>query len=705
MDYLDCILHLDNEQQAALYIGTQRYDSRTQLTAELRESLKQFADDAVQYGESLFTALFPLGSMLDTGLRNALNQAQEKKLRLRLDIPETAPDELHRLNWELLYNQNAPTGAEFLTRSANIIFSRQRNVSGITPKNTDSKQIKMLVIISSPNNLDPEIYQPLNRAEIEQQFKAWLDPLKAKSRLSGYDFLPAPVTREAIGDALNSGAYQAVQFYGHGYKVAAANETGLVLENKNGTAAFVKEAECLDTFKTQAPPQSLVLLTACHSGAATRATDAFSGLALGLVRQNHQAVIAFKQAVRIETADAFLKYFYKGLLYTDGVLDAAFNQAQAQVARTDDAEWFLPTLYMRTPDGRLWAEEPLKHTGPSPSPHPQTSGLSEQILRYFRKGKVVPIIGPGIWKGNADVPDLFPTHAETASFLALTLHEDPTFTETKRHYQNSDLPHIARLYGIAKESDYAPHEDVVALYRNELCKRFGGTDSGLAEQPLSTVVSELAPERFKQDPSEPHKLLARLMRLGCKTFITTNCDSFLYEALCREAKAQNKSVEPRLRCYWFTEETSEYPATTPDNPFVFHLYGFDEEPASLVLTEDNYLEFLRSLAQDWYQNLSADVRPRIPTYVQSALSSSMLLFLGFDLSSLDFRILFKGLVERINPERIDPKRMAVVQVDDATTLGELNKFITTDASKLKIRTYGGSVREYLTALCAALELN
>ena len=700
MAYIDCLLRLDTAQ-ASLQLGSQRYDGAPQLTPTLFQDLKQLADDAQQYGQKLFDALFPSGSPLDTGLRNALNLADGQKLRLRLDISETAMD-LHELNWELLYNRKALAGGEFLTRSTDVIFSRQPNVSGRAPRDTDRAQIKLLVIISCPNNLDPDKYEPLERAAIEAQFREWLEPLRINNRLA-YDFLPAPVTRTAIFEKLAAGDYQAVQFYGHGYKAKDTGETGLVLEMGNGAADFVKEETCLTVFKAPTS-QSLVSLMACHSGAASRATDAFSGLALGFVQQNHQAVIAVKQAVKIETANAFLKYFYNGLLTRDGVTDDAFNLALAHVALTDEYEWFLPTLYMRSPNGRLWIERPQIVAGRAVQ---QVTGLSEPILRYFRNGKVVPIVGPGIWKGNPQqgIPDLFPTPAETATFLAQTLHKDPQFLKPAHPYQNSDLPHIARLYGIAEESDYAPHEDVVALYRDELCKRLGPTPPDLMKEPLPIVVHRLARKRFEQDPAEPHTLLARLTRLDCKTFITTNCDSFLYDALLEEARAKGKSIEPRLRCYWYTEETPEYPATTPENPFVFHLYGFDEDPPSLVLTEDNYLEFMRSLAQDWNQNVNTTVKPRLPTYVQKALGSSMLLFLGFDLSSLDFRVLFRGLVERFEPKAIDPKRLAVIQVDKATPVGELDKFITRDASKLEITPYGGSTRDYLTALCAALGLN
>ena len=49
------------------------------------------------------------------------------------------------------------------------------------------------------------------------------------------------------------------------------------------------------------------------------------------------------------------------------------------------------------------------------------------------------------------------------------------------------------------------------------------------------------------------------------------------------------------------------------NPWVFHLHGSDEDPASLVLTEDDYVDFLVSTQRD----------PEVlPHYVLRALSNT-----------------------------------------------------------------------------------
>ena len=46
-----------------------------------------------------------------------------------------------------------------------------------------------------------------------------------------------------------------------------------------------------------------------------------------------------------------------------------------------------------------------------------------------------------------------------------------------------------------------------------------------------------------------------------------------------------------------------------DQPLVYHMHGFDEYPASLVLTEDDYLEFLVAILRDKGNN---NIDPTLP---------------------------------------------------------------------------------------------
>ena len=74
---------------------------------------------------------------------------------------------------------------------------------------------------------------------------------------------------------------------------------------------------------------------------------------------------------------------------------------------------------------------------------------------------------------------------------------------------------------------------------------------------------------------------------------------------------------------------------TVERPLVFHLFGRWDEPDSLVLTEDNYFDFL--IGRTEQNNL-------IPEYLRQRLSDSGLLFLGFQTEEWNFRVLYRSIL-------------------------------------------------------------
>jgi hypothetical protein len=77
-------------------------------------------------------------------------------------------------------------------------------------------------------------------------------------------------------------------------------------------------------------------------------------------------------------------------------------------------------------------------------------------------------------------------------------------------------------------------------------------------------------------------------------------------------------------------------------PLVYHLFGVDEYPDSLVLTEDDHLDFLMTVSQGRGKNRGVDPLHDI---VKGALQSSALLLLGFSLPAWAFRSLYRGLIK------------------------------------------------------------
>src|SRR5262249_6628954 len=73
-------------------------------------------------------------------------------------------------------------------------------------------------------------------------------------------------------------------------------------------------------------------------------------------------------------------------------------------------------------------------------------------------------------------------------------------------------------------------------------------------------------------------------------------------------------------------------------PLVYHLHGVLDLPESLVVTEDDYIEFVTSMAKD---------RPFMPPLTQAALPAKPLLFIGYGLRDATFRIMFNALLSAV----------------------------------------------------------
>jgi len=147
-----------------------------------------------------------------------------------------------------------------------------------------------------------------------------------------------------------------------------------------------------------------------------------------------------------------------------------------------------------------------------------------------------------------------------------------------------------------------------------------------------------------REANEPHALLADL-RLP--VYVTTNYDDFMYEALVDKGRAPQRAI-----CPWYTTDPAEVADATrlfedpagfnPDisRPIVYHLHGHHGTPESLVLTEDDYIDFL--------VRISADPK-LLPAVIRKSLRGRMLLFIGYSLADWTFRVIFRSLLSAWPP--------------------------------------------------------
>lgn len=176
------------------------------------------------------------------------------------------------------------------------------------------------------------------------------------------------------------------------------------------------------------------------------------------------------------------------------------------------------------------------------------------------------------------------------------------------------------------------------------------------------TFSQLANDRLhlpdiESQPKNPLRILAQL---DFKVFLTTSPHYFIEQALKHYNKTPHTKAYPwknslkRSRSTIYSEMDFE---PEVDMPLVFHLHGIDDEASSLVLTEDDYFEFL--------VNISRELRNEkiIPNVVLDAISSSQLLLIGYHIHAWDFRVLLHGMIkDQPNPDPERPRNF-IVQLD------------------------------------------
>lgn len=242
--------------------------------------------------------------------------------------------------------------------------------------------------------------------------------------------------------------------------------------------------------------------------------------------------------------------------------------------------------------------------GPPANAGVRLQSLSEQdwrtLISRIRDEKCTPIIGPGAYD-------------EVLSRMNMALAEE--WVRTTPGYPFGGYYEIARV---------AQFLSVVA------------PDPQVPKDEIARRVKALPPPVFARE-DEPHRILAGL---PLPIYLTTNYDNFMFEAL--RSRREKDKAPVREFCHWSEYLQQNYDAVnfetnkpTVANPVVYHLHGYERVPESLVLADDDYLDFLVNIAED---------NSVIPERIQRALTGSSLLLLGFRLDDWNFRALFRSIV-------------------------------------------------------------
>jgi len=639
--------------------GDVRFDMAALLALELNPR---------DYGKALASMLFE-----DDNIRSMYGQVRSSvdslnlPLRVRLLVGPTAP-ELHSLRWELLTD---PAGESYLFTSERILFSRFMTSSDWrTIRLRPKSDMNAVVAVSAPSNLDR--YQ-LAQVDIDGE------TARARENLSGIDVAAAvrPVTLARLIDRLRE-PVDILYLVCHG---ALANDgPHLFLEADDGTVAIVKGQDFADRLSELPQQPRLVVLASCESAGSAAlqgvaGSDALDSLAPMLAKAGVAAVVAMRGKISMETIKKTLPVFFRELL-RDGQIDRAMAAARSAAVAGNRPDFWMPALYLRLRSGRIWYE-PGFGKG-------DDFEKWQSIVSHVRDGKFVAITGSGV------AESIWGDSRNLARELAQA-HGFPLAS-----YQRDDLPEVMQYLSVSQDPTYAV-QAVVAQLRSEVLRRQGARlPAELLQAPLPKILDVVMETPREGQPKNPYQILAGLPG---SVYICATRDTLMTRALKQAGKSPQVLYPSWRRTGENIPAEPIYEGTpSPATPVVYQLLGVFGKDESLVLTEDDYFDYM--IATVTYK--------LVPRVVRSALVSNSLLFLGFHLTDWSFQVLFRLIQSLEGGSRrakmahvgvqINPDEYTTADVDKARRY--LQKYFDQEAN---IALFWGSAEDFLNQLQKQLE--
>ncbi len=642
------------------------------------ELLKRSIDDT-GYGKYLTEQLFPNLQQEATEqsprdifiAARSIAQRDEIPLRLRLFIGQNAP-ELHNLCWEKLCDPQ--TGTPLLTNEK-IRFSRYLSSLDWSPvrlrRRTD---LRALVVVANPELSE---YPDLAQVDVQGELH------RAESSLQSISTTILASEGTAVSVSEGKAAFSHIRTHlCNGYDILYLachgtlfdGEPLLWLEDETGGVNEISGNKLVALLRRLPLRPRLVVLASCQSagsGSETHTSDTSALAALGprLAEACIPAVIAMQGNIAMQTVSEFMPVFFREL-QRDGQIDRAMAAARSTV-QDSSSDWWRPALFMRLKSGRIWYT-------PGFDVKEADVEIWHPLLRAIKGGRYgcycTPILGPGL----AD--SLFGSRREIARNWA------ENYQFPMAHHDREDLSQVAQYLAVQWKAR-ALREELIDYLCKELADRY---DKELLPKSLyeliKAVVNELRPEH---DPLELYRILANL---PFPFYITTDPTNLLEEALRSVGKEPQCKLWPWKEYMGRNYNKLDF-TPSPEHPLVYYLFGSFQEPRSLVLTEDNYYDFLIGMIERKADN--------IPLEVLRALAENVLLFLGFRIEDRGFRVILRSIMSQEGRSDAEVSNVAAQVFPEEGYVREPEhacRYLERYFQTAQIDIYWGNVEEFIQEL-------
>jgi len=579
------------------------------------KDLAKLANDADAYAEALTRMVFSTPGITDF-YNGSLGTAADRPIHLRLNLD--TPSALHLVRWELLRD---PKNEHPLVTTDRIRFSRYLSSPDFRMVPWRTKQAsRALVVIASPTNLGE--YAPGGRRLAEVDVNS--ERRNAESALGDIETVylagPGQATLANLASELEK-QVDILYLVCHG---AITSDVPFVfLENPDGTADTVNGRRLSEMVFSLAHRPSLAMLSSCQSvgeGGVRTSTDdgVLVGLGPRLAGAGVAMVIAMQGNISMETAQLFAARFFTELRH-DGVVDRAVAAARRLVRDRDRPDWWVPALFSRVRSGRTYFKAEFTENGDK---------TWDELETLQRTGRFTPVLGPGMTDGILGSRQAIAKRwADRWQMSIVSSHRD-------------DLAKVAQYLRVEQKVEGAVVNRMAEYLQQEIRERISRAMPddpfyGLNPDTRPTDAILYAGRRLLADPGDVYRTVAAM---PASVFVTTNWTPLLEQAL----EAQIPRKEPRT-IYFPWNDRAEWPEPVPlgaleepteERPLVYHLFGRMEDPDSLVITEDDYFEWLTA----WVAS-----RELVPGVIGKRLTNRSLLFLGHRLDDWEFRVVFQGI--------------------------------------------------------------
>jgi hypothetical protein len=341
---------------------------------------------------------------------------------------------------------------------------------------------------------------------------------------------------------------------------------------------------------------------------------------------------------------------------------------------------------------RAWSENERKK-----AQQMQQEGFWPELCRRIDDGQVIPIIGNSVFfdqifdidgdqivgiSPGEDNPKGWSIDEQLANAWAGAVG----FPLEEQHW----LPRVALFDRVVNRTDERAAKTGYLNWLKGSLLYLAQMDADVDQDLVAELHEDIEQNSFADTAVQlgyPKPIMGRfnplqtLAKLNLPIYITTSHFDFMERVLI----AENKRPQTQI-CFWADEpliylDESHRPkhnlVPTVEKPLVFHIFGLETYPESMVLHEDDYLDFLTAIAGDANPKNS-----KIPRYLRKALTKSSLILLGYRLRDWEFRVMFRGLINSTPSSlrvfnlaiQLDPTKQAIVSAAQVRTY--LEKYFT-----------------------------